>query len=59
MVQFFKKHFVRFGPVTVTHPEITRHFMTIPEVSQLMLPAGALIERGRTETTANDGGKGA
>ena len=59
MVHFFKKHVVRFGPVTATHLEITRHFMTIPGVSKPTLWAGALIERGRNETTANDGGKGA
>jgi len=46
MVHSFKKHFVRFGPVTVTHPEITRYFMTIPGVSKPAIQAGALIERG-------------
>lgn len=34
------------GPVSITHPEITRYFMTIPEASQLVLQASALSERG-------------
>ena len=34
------------GPVTVTHPEVNRFFMTIPEAAQLVIQAGALAERG-------------
>lgn len=42
----FKKQLDKGGPVTVTHPEITRYFMTIPEACQLVLEAGA-ISKGK------------
>jgi FlaA1/EpsC-like NDP-sugar epimerase len=42
----FQEQISRGGPVTVTHPEITRYFMSIPEASQLVLQAAAMGERG-------------
>jgi len=42
VIHLFKKQIERFGPVTVTDPEITRYFMTIPESCKLILQAGAL-----------------
>ncbi|MGF1636789.1 MAG: polysaccharide biosynthesis protein [Cyclobacteriaceae bacterium] len=46
VIPLFKKQILKGGPITVTHPEITRFFMTIPEACQLVLEAGAMGEGG-------------
>ena len=43
----FKEQIARGGPVTVTHPDITRFFMTIPEAARLVVQAGAIGEGGQ------------
>ncbi len=46
VVATFKKQIASGGPITITHPDITRYFMTIPEASKLVLEAGKIGESG-------------
>ncbi|WP_324702008.1 polysaccharide biosynthesis protein, partial [Vibrio sp. R-1] len=53
VVPLFEKQIAQGGPVTLTHRDIIRYFMTIPEASQLVIQAGAMGDRGMNNAPVN------
>lgn len=46
VIPLFQRQITRGGPVTITHPEVSRYFMLIPEAAQLVIQAGAMAKGG-------------
>jgi FlaA1/EpsC-like NDP-sugar epimerase len=46
VIPLFQRQIARGGPLTITHPEVSRYFMLIPEAAQLVIQAGAMAKGG-------------
>jgi FlaA1/EpsC-like NDP-sugar epimerase len=46
VIPLFQRQIARGGPITITHPEVSRYFMLIPEAAQLVIQAGAMAKGG-------------
>ncbi len=47
VIPLFKRQIAEGGPITITHPDVTRYFMTIPEAVSLVIKAGSMDEQGK------------
>jgi len=55
VVPYFRNQITQGGPITLTHKDVTRYFMTIPEAAQLVMQTGAMAGQGMSEFIAEKG----